>query len=204
MFIFQKINESTKGADYQLKTSSNLDMRFNIVPTTLSATKNFTHVYGVLKDITSSSNFTAEETSSVQTMVNGISSEKMCFNFNNGFYLWYNPLRTSFGDTTSVTTSESTTSTSNATAIAIAIATASVGQGSPEDSETTETDPTQLTISSGKVQVNASVPMMGDIGGTVNVASGNIKLDMSDKKLSGTVNLTSGDLSGEVLYRMPK
>ncbi|HRS42542.1 MAG TPA: hypothetical protein P5530_01535 [Candidatus Diapherotrites archaeon] len=198
LFIFQKINESTKGADYQLKTSSNLDMRFNIVPTTLSATKNFTHVYGVLKDITSSSNFTAEETSSVQTMVNGISSEKMCFNFNNGFYLWYNPLRTSFGDTTSVTTSESITSTSNATAIAIAIATASVGQGSPEDSETTETGPTQLTISSGKVQVNASVPMMGDIGGTVNVASGNIKLDMSDKKLSGTVNLTSGDLSGEV------
>jgi len=291
LFIFQKINESTKGADYQLKTSSNLDMRFNIVPTTLSATKNFTHVYGVLKDITSSSNFTAEETSSVQTMVNGISSEKMCFNFNNGFYLWYNPLRTSFGDTTSVTTSESTTSTSNATAIAIAIATASVGQGSLDsstistmtssqiddainkttkslsdaqkqlanvnaeivaleknnqissDANKTKLDQLQeqkttlenlinqltkgidnlkaakskssgkgsissntskLTISSGKVQVSAALTALvsplftSNVSGIVDVASGNIKLDMSDKKLSGIVNLTSGNLSGEV------
>lgn len=92
VFIFQKINETTRGADYQIKTSSNIDMKFNVVPTRLSATKNFTHVYGILKDISTSSNFTAAETSSVKAMVDGISSETMCFNFNNGFNLWYNPL----------------------------------------------------------------------------------------------------------------
>lgn len=180
LFIFQKINETTKGADYQLKTSSNLDLKFNIVPTTLSATKNFTHVYGVLKDITSSSNFTAEETSSVKIMVDGISSETMCFNFNNGFMLWYNPQKTTFSVDTSAATTENATAGTEQGSISPATPTPAAG-------------PAKLTITSGNFNVNVFGKDM-----PAKVTGGNLTLDIENKKLSGTVNFESGDKTAEV------
>lgn len=199
LFIFQKINDATIGADYQLKTSSNQEMKFNISPTTLSSTKNYTHVYGVLKDISSSSNFTKEETSSVKNMVDGISTETMCFNFNNGLLLWYNPKIIAIGvDSTSTATATASataiTSSATATATASATATTTTGQGSINPAEPTPAaGPVKLTITGG----NFNVKVLGsDI--PARVTGGNLTLDLENKKLSGTVNFESGDKSAEV------
>ncbi|HOZ35778.1 MAG TPA: hypothetical protein PLK55_02240, partial [archaeon] len=127
-----------------------------------------------------SSNFTAEETSSVKIMVDGISSETMCFNFNNGFMLWYNPQKTTFSVDANMATTEN--------------ATAGTGQGSISPATPTPaTGPAQLAITGGNFNVNTPIGSE-----PAKVTGGNLTLDLENKKLSGTVKFESGNKTAEV------
>lgn len=181
LFVFNSINDRTTGADYQLKTSSAQEMKFNITPTTLSATKNYTYVYGVLKSLSSSSIFTTEETSSVRNMVDGIANETMCFNFNNGLMLWYNPQKTSvYVPSTDTVSGKGSGPSSTATETP-----------STNPTNNTNTPPTKVnfTINSGSFVLDSDATDPA----TVQVTGGNLTMDLSAKTLSGNVTFSSGD-----------
>lgn len=165
IFIFQKINDTTKGIDYQLKTSSNQEIKFNISPSILSSTKNYTHIYGVLKDTSSSSSFTKEETSSVKAMVDGISSQTMCFNFNNGFMLWYNPSKL-------ISTTDSNLL-------------GATGSSGSQINIINTTGNVYLNINGGN-----TTNQISNKSNTHKITDGTIILDLTNKKLSGFISFS--------------
>jgi len=210
IFVFNNLQDSSR-LEHQLRMYSRNDFKFNLTPQKIPLVNvgdNKAFAYGVPKNLSSLagySNVLGADTSTVNKIVTGIESENMCFNFTDGFNIWFNPDK---GKTvvevqnTNPNPQLNTTPPQQSNTPQLPQTTPPPQTNAPnpnptppQNNQSAQTsNVVNLTINNGTFTVDSSATSST----TVNVIGDNLVMDLQNNKLHGTIRFASGSQNATV------